>query len=148
MTIFCGFSLRMRPYQPVKHLDSKGDGNGCPTRGAMLLDGRQCTYPCATHYNGGDPRCGSEAMWKCSTTSFTLAPDDKYIRYTMDKAMYLVDEMEIWHSTIPERKDFTTISWERVRYSVSVTASTSTRRKWSLPTMAANASGGGLHSHP
>ena len=23
---------------------------------------------------------------------FTLAPDDKYIRYTMDKAMYLVDE--------------------------------------------------------
>ena len=23
---------------------------------------------------------------------FTLAPDDKYIKYTMDKAMYLVDE--------------------------------------------------------
>ena len=23
---------------------------------------------------------------------FTLAPDDKYIRYTIDKAMYLVDE--------------------------------------------------------
>ena len=23
---------------------------------------------------------------------FTLAPDDKYIRYTMEKAMYLVDE--------------------------------------------------------
>ena len=48
----------MRPYQPVKHLDSKGDGNGCPTEGICV--GRQCTYPCATHYNGGDPRCGSQ----------------------------------------------------------------------------------------
>ena len=28
---------------------------------------------------------------------FTLAPDDKYIRYTMEKAMYLIDETGITH---------------------------------------------------
>ena len=67
---------------------------------------------------------------------FTLAPDDKYIRYTMDKAMYLVDETGLaQYNTLKDS-----------RY--SVTASTSTRRKWSLPTMAANASSGGLPFSP
>ena len=31
---------------------------------------------------------------------FTLAPDDKYIRYTMEKAMYLVDETGLAHDSI------------------------------------------------
>lgn len=30
---------------------------------------------------------------------FTLAPDDKYIKYTMDKAMYLVDETGLRSTT-------------------------------------------------
>ena len=35
---------------------------------------------------------------------FTLAPDDKYIKYTMDKAMYLVDETGLaQYNTLKER---------------------------------------------
>ena len=35
---------------------------------------------------------------------FTLAPDDKYIRYTMDKAMYLVDETGLaQYNTLKEK---------------------------------------------
>ena len=56
---------------------------------------------------------------------FTLPPDDKYIRYTMEKAMYLV----------------------RVRCSPSiVTAWLSTRRRWSSLTTDGNALSGGATS--
>lgn len=35
---------------------------------------------------------------------FTLAPDDKYIRYTMEKAMYLVDETGLaQYNTLKEK---------------------------------------------
>ena len=34
---------------------------------------------------------------------FTLAPDDKYIRYTIDKAMYLVDETGLAQYNVPCR---------------------------------------------
>ena len=34
---------------------------------------------------------------------FTLAPDDKYIKYTMDKAMYLVDETGLAQMCIRDR---------------------------------------------
>jgi len=35
---------------------------------------------------------------------FTLAPDDKYIKYTMDKAMYLVDESGLaQYNTLKEK---------------------------------------------
>ena len=35
---------------------------------------------------------------------FTLAPDDKYIKYTMDKAMYLVDETGLaQYNTLKEK---------------------------------------------
>ena len=37
---------------------------------------------------------------------FTLAPDDKYIKYTMDKAMYLVDETGLCAVQHAERKGF------------------------------------------
>ena len=33
---------------------------------------------------------------------FTLAPDDKYIKYTMDKAMYLVEALELTNAYAPE----------------------------------------------
>ena len=64
---------------------------------------------------------------------FTLAPDDKYIKYTMEKAMYLVDETGLaQYNTI--------ISWVQVPFSpFSVTASSLTRRTWSSPTTVANA---------
>ena len=36
---------------------------------------------------------------------FTLAPDDKYIKYTMDKAMYLVDETGLaQYNTLKEKR--------------------------------------------
>ena len=48
---------------------------------------------------------------------FTLPPDDKYIKYTMEKAMYLVDETDLHSTTRSKRKAFTPTSWERVPYS-------------------------------
>ena len=62
---------------------------------------------------------------------FTLAPDDKYIKYTMEKAMYLIDETGLaQYNTLKET------SWVRVPSSASsVTASSLTRIRWSLPTM-------------
>ena len=66
---------------------------------------------------------------------FTLAPDDKYIRYSMEKAMYLVDETGLAQYNTLKEKAFTTISWVRVPCSASfATASSSTRRRWSSPT--------------
>lgn len=41
---------------------------------------------------------------------FTLAPDDKYIRYTMEKAMYLVDETGLaQYNTLKERGFYSNI---------------------------------------
>ena len=37
---------------------------------------------------------------------FTLAPDDKYIRYTIDKAMYLVDETGLAQYNALKEKGF------------------------------------------
>ena len=78
---------------------------------------------------------------------FTLAPDDKYIRYTMEKAMYLSMRRD-WHSTIPSRKrDFTPIYWVRARCSrYSVTVSPLTKRIWSSPTMVGSESSAGVIS--
>lgn len=72
---------------------------------------------------------------------FTLAPDDKYIKYTMDKAMYLVDETGLAQYNTLKEKASTTTSWEPRRYFQSTaTQSTSTRRRWSSNTMAVSAS--------
>lgn len=72
---------------------------------------------------------------------FTLAPDDKYIKYTMEKAMYLVDETGLAQYNTLKEKASTPISWERVPCSASsVTASSLTRRRWSLPITADSAS--------
>lgn len=41
---------------------------------------------------------------------FTLPPDDKYIRYTMEKAMYLVDETGLaQYNTLKERGFYSNI---------------------------------------
>ena len=41
---------------------------------------------------------------------FTLAPDDKYIKYTMDKAMYLVDETGLaQYNTLKEKGFYSNI---------------------------------------
>ena len=80
---------------------------------------------------------------------FTLAPDDKYIKYTLDKAMYLVDETGLAQYNTLKEKDSTTISWAPLRCSrYSVTASTSTRRRWSSPTTAGSASNAAPPSLP
>ena len=47
----------------------------------------------------------------------TLPPDDKYIKYTMEKAMYLWTRPDLHSTTRSKRKAFTPTSWERVPYS-------------------------------
>ena len=72
---------------------------------------------------------------------FTLAPDDKYIKYTMEKAMYLVDETGLAQYNTLKEKGSTLTSWEQVPCSASsVTALSLTRRRWSLPITADSAS--------
>ena len=75
---------------------------------------------------------------------FTLAPDDKYIRYTMEKAMYLVDETGLAQLQHAQGKRFLTrTSWERApSFRFSATVSPSTRRRWSLPTTDGSVSNG------
>ena len=47
------------------------------------------------------------AMWKCFIhLFFTLAPDDKYIKYTMEKAMYLIDESGLAQYNALKEKGF------------------------------------------
>ena len=68
---------------------------------------------------------------------FTLAPDDKYIKYTMEKAMYLIDESGLAQYNALKEKGFTETSWEPVPCSASsVTVSNSTRRICHSPIMA------------
>lgn len=72
---------------------------------------------------------------------FTLAPDDKYIKYTMDKAMYLVDETGLaQYNTLKEKGFYSNIMGTSAVFSIFATASTSIKRRWSSPTMAANVS--------
>ena len=71
---------------------------------------------------------------------FTLAPDDKYIKYTTEKAMYLVDETGLAQYNTLKEKASTPTSWVPVPCSASsVTVSSLTRTRWSLPTMAVSA---------
>ena len=66
---------------------------------------------------------------------FTLPPDDKYIKYTMEKAMYLVDETGLAQYNRSRRKAFTPTYWERVPCSPFIaTVCGLTRAIWSSPT--------------
>lgn len=50
---------------------------------------------------------------------FTLAPDDKYIKYTMDKAMYLVDETGLaQYNTLKERGFYNNILGTSAEFSI------------------------------
>lgn len=50
---------------------------------------------------------------------FTLAPDDKYIKYTMDKAMYLVDETGLaQYNTLKERGFYNNIMGASAVFSI------------------------------
>jgi len=50
---------------------------------------------------------------------FTLAPDDKYIKYTMDKAMYLVDETGIaQYNTLKEKGFYNNIMGTSAVFSI------------------------------
>ena len=67
---------------------------------------------------------------------FTLAPDDKYIKYTMQKAMYLVDETGLaQYNTLKEKGFYSNILGTSAVISIFWTASSSTRRIWSSPIM-------------
>lgn len=80
---------------------------------------------------------------------FTLAPDDKYIKYTMEKAMYLVDETGLAQYNTLKEKGFTVILWALVQYSLFfVIVSGSTWIRWSLPITGGNGLNAGLLSLP
>lgn len=50
---------------------------------------------------------------------FTLAPDDKYIKYTMDKAMYLVDETRLaQYNTLKEKGFYNNIMGTSAVFSI------------------------------
>ena len=54
---------------------------------------------------------------------FTLAPDDKYIRYTIDKAMYLVDETGLaQYNALKEKGFYSTIMGTNMLFSRSAEA--------------------------
>ena len=50
---------------------------------------------------------------------FTLAPDDKYIKYTIDKAMYLVDETGLaQYNALKEKGFYSTIMGTNMLFSI------------------------------
>ena len=50
---------------------------------------------------------------------FTLAPDDKYIQYTMEKAMYLVDETGLaQYNTLKEKGIYNNIMGTSAVFSI------------------------------
>lgn len=60
---------------------------------------------------------------------FTLAPDDKYIKYTMEKAMYLIDESGLaQYNALKEKGFYGNIMGTSAVFSISVTVSSSIRR--------------------
>lgn len=80
---------------------------------------------------------------------FTLAPDDKYINYTMSKAMYLVDETGLAQYNTLKEKGFYNNLWVRVPCSASsVTLSGSTVTRWSSPTTEGSVSSDARTSSP
>ena len=50
---------------------------------------------------------------------FTLAPDDKYIKYTMEKAMYLIDETGLaQYNTLKEKGFYSNIMGTSAVFSI------------------------------
>ena len=78
---------------------------------------------------------------------FTLAPDDKYIKYTMEKAMYLVDETGLaQYNTLKEKGFYSNIMGTSAVFSIYCDSIGWTRRTWSSPTTAGRGSNAGAAS--
>ena len=84
-----------------QHLDSQGNGQRCTSE--SVCPGRQCSRPRQPQYDGGNLGRGSQEFHHYF---FTLAPDDKYIKYTMEKAMYLIDETGLAQYNALKEKGF------------------------------------------
>ena len=83
-------------HQHFQYLDSSCDGNRRTAESVCV--GWQCSYP------------GS---------NFTLAPDDKYIKYTMEKAMYLIDETGLaQYNTLKEKGFYSNIMGTSAVFSI------------------------------
>ena len=140
------FSCRVYHHQCVKYLDCPDNGDGRTEKGVCA--GRKCTYTRNPHEM--DETLDVEAKSHVEMFHhyfFTLAPDDKYIRYTMEKAMYLVDETGLAQYNTLKEKGFTPTYWVRARCSrFSVTVSPLTKRIWSSPTMVGSESNVGVIS--
>lgn len=67
---------------------------------------------------------------------FTLPPDDEYINYTLEKAMYLIDESGLKQKNALQEKDFMLVSWlNRQRFLLCATALNLIRNLCGLGTM-------------
>ena len=99
----------MHRHQRIKHLDGPHDGDGRAEEGVRT--GRQ-RADTGTAYND-DETLDVEAKSHVEMFHhyfFTLPPDDKYIKYTMEKAMYLVDETGLaQYNTLKEKGFYSNI---------------------------------------
>lgn len=103
----------------VEHLDGALHGDGRAAK-VYVLDGN---VPILVNRTTMEETLDVEAKSHIEMFHhyfFTLAPDDKYIRYSMEKAMYLVDETGLAQYNTLKEKGFTTISWVRVPCSASL----------------------------
>lgn len=78
---------------------------------------------------------------------FTLPPDDKYIRYTMEKAMYLVDETGLaQYNTLKEKGFYSNILGTSSVFSIYCDSIAFNKERWSSPTTGVSVSSGGAIS--
>lgn len=91
------------PTMPIKHL----------RRGCFVTHSKMSTcYPLIINARRG-------CIENFHHLFFTLAPDDKYIKYTMDKAMYLVDETGLaQYNTLKERGFYNNIMGTSAVFSI------------------------------
>ena len=96
-------------HQRIEHLDSQDNGVGCTEKGVRA--GRQRAHSCQPHHNGGNAHVEAKSHVEMfHHYFFTLPPDDKYIKYTMEKAMYLVDETGLaQYNTLKEKGFYSNI---------------------------------------
>ena len=127
-------------HQPVKHLGRHGAWWQTQQQKIYVLDGN---VPILVQRTSMEETLDVEAKAHVEAFHhyfFTLAPDDKYIQYTMEKAMYLVDETGLaQYNTLKEKGSLQQYHGYKVRCSASfVTVSSLTRKRWSLPITAGN----------
>lgn len=102
-------SCGLRHHQRVEYLDGPHDGYG-RSKKVYVLDGN---VPILVRRTTMEETLDVEAKNHVEMFHhyfFTLAPDDKYIRYTMEKAMYLVDETGLaQYNTLKEKGFYSNI---------------------------------------